>query len=201
MLGVLLLSLCLLTACGSSSMSKEQAAQSLQGIQPGEARAVGDGVVFRMHRIGVPPTDASGWQRAVATQGGFSVDMPLPFNELSTHSTTTDGVRMRSDTIGGKTPGLLAVSATCIAREDGTLGPGDPPKTGETQHTSPNAATTRTLTVHGRICTMTVEAQGADPMPDPSITRRFLDSLVVEPAPPTFAPALWSPNPPPAGGP
>lgn len=185
----------LCVACGPSA--REQAASRLEGIQPGEARDLGEGVVLRLHRVGVSAPDG-GWQRARSSQGGFEVDMPLAFNDLSTHALTTDGVRLRTDTIGGKTPGLVSISATCTAREDGALGPAGAagPKSGETERQDPFPAHSRTRVLDGRSCVMVVEAQGTEALPDAAIRQRFFDSLGVGPTPPSFAPELWKPNPP-----
>lgn len=42
-----------------------------------------------MHRVGVRADDGSGWHLAVSSKGSFSVLMPIPFNDFTTHDATT----------------------------------------------------------------------------------------------------------------
>ena len=45
---------------------------------------------LEMHRTAVNEPDASGWHLAVSSKGGFSVRMPIPFNDFSVHSTDSN---------------------------------------------------------------------------------------------------------------
>jgi len=59
--------------------------------------------VVEMHRQGVSEKDANGWYPADSTLGGFSVLMPIPFNDFSISSRRTDGSPLRMDCLGGRT--------------------------------------------------------------------------------------------------
>jgi hypothetical protein len=54
---------------------------------------------LEMHRVGVNADDGSGWHQAVSTKGTFSVRVPIPFNDFTTHDAATGEV---SHAIGGK---------------------------------------------------------------------------------------------------
>jgi len=54
---------------------------------------------LEMHRVGVSADDGSGWHLAVSSKGSFSVRLPIPFNDFSTHDPTTGEV---SHVVGGK---------------------------------------------------------------------------------------------------
>jgi hypothetical protein len=125
LLGVVRLAAALLGsgAAMPAAAAQSDVAQKLAGIQPGDEREIGDGVFLKLHRVQARDPIAGGWQRATSTEGGFSVEVPLPFNDFRTRATTTDGVELRAHSIGGKTAGLLAWSATCNVRRDGKLSP------------------------------------------------------------------------------
>lgn len=163
-----------LAACHDTSLSAAMA-QQLEGIQPGEERAVGDGVFFKMHRMQATQPLGDGWQRATSTEGGFSVELPLAFNDLRMRGQTTDLVEMRTHTVGGKTAGLLAWSASCVVRRDGKILKPTPDTI--TALGSPTKAYQRTVAVDGMVCALIVEAQGADPLPPEADRLRFLRSL------------------------
>ncbi len=152
----------------------------MANLRPGEEREIDDGVFLKLLRLQATDPLGGGWQRAVSSEGGFSVEVPLPFNEIRTRAIAkTDGVEIRSHTVGGKTPGLLAYSATCVARRDGKLGedghaPG-PEKT-ESKGT-PVAAWVRSIELDDRTCVLVVEQQGSDPLPSEADRRRFLGSF------------------------
>ncbi len=169
---------CLLavSACKKPGASREEMAKALEGIQPGEEREVAPGVSMKMFRIQATSPLADGWQLAQSTEGGFSVELPLAFNDFRQRAKTEDGVELRSHSIGGKTPGLLAWSATCVARRDGKLGPdGHAPKP-EKIETHANAVS-RFVEWDDRNCVLVVEAQGSDPLPPEADRTRFLRSL------------------------
>jgi hypothetical protein len=159
--------------------SREEVAKALDGIQPGEERAFGDGVTMKMFRIGATAPLTGGWHLATSTEGGFTVELPLPFNDFRVRAKATDGVEIRSHSIGAKSPGLLAWTATCMARRDGKLGPDERPPAPERTEAlgSPIRAWTRTVDWDDRACVLTVEAQGTDPLPPEDDRVRFLRSL------------------------
>jgi hypothetical protein len=119
-----------------------------------------------------------GWQPATSIEGGFAVELPLPYNDARVRGTATDGVEIRVHMLAGKTPGLLSWNAACTVRRDQTLGPaaGDPSDTTELKGTPP-IAESRTMRFADRRCTLIVEAQGADPLPEKRIRTQFLQSF------------------------
>jgi hypothetical protein len=44
---------------------------------------------LEMHRAGANTDNGSGWHLAVSTKGSFSVLLPLPFNDFTTHDAST----------------------------------------------------------------------------------------------------------------
>ena len=166
----------LLVACTNTTTRSEVAA-SLEGIQPGEERAIGD-ATMEMHRMQAMAPLGDGWHRASSTKGGFSVELPLPFNDFRIRALATDGVGIHTDALGGKTPGLLSWMASCITRADGTAGP-ESPEPGDTTGLvgDPPKAHQRTVVTEDRTCVLIVEAQGSDPLPDEATRLRFLRSL------------------------
>lgn len=175
---------CLAGNLGCRDGVKAQTAKALEGITEGEERAYGgDGgaIKFRSHRIAAESPIGEGWHRAVSTKGGFSVDLPLPFNDFRSRANAEDGVEVYVDAIGAKTAGLLAWTAYCISRADGTLGPADrkKPAAGEEVLGRPPKAHQRTIISSNRMCTAIVEAQGTDALPPESVRRRFLDSFTL----------------------
>lgn len=149
-------------------------AERLAGIQPGEEREISPGVHMKMHRIQATNPVEGGWHRAVSTEGAFSVELPLAFNDFRTRTETTDRVEIRSHSIGAKTPGLLAWSATCIGRRDGKALEGPVPDRVEAKG---DKAFVRTVDGDGMRCVLVVEAQGSDALPSASDRERFFRSL------------------------
>jgi hypothetical protein len=54
---------------------------------------------LEMHRAGVNVADGSGWHLGVSTKGSFSIRLPIPFNDFTTHDPRTGEV---SHVVGGK---------------------------------------------------------------------------------------------------
>jgi hypothetical protein len=54
---------------------------------------------LEMHRVGVSADDGTGWHPAVSTKGTFSIRLPIPFNDFTTHDARTGEV---SHAVGGK---------------------------------------------------------------------------------------------------
>lgn len=84
------LSLLLAVAATRMSMAEDSAAKEQKPV-------------VEMHRQGVSEKDAHGWYPADSTLGGFSVLMPIPFNDFSISSRRTDGSPLRMDCLGGRT--------------------------------------------------------------------------------------------------
>jgi hypothetical protein len=77
---------------------------------------------LEMHRVGVNADDGSGWHRAVSTKGTFSVRVPIPFNDFTTHDTATGQV---SHAVGGKSSEgikFMAVEIPVTAKTPSDLG-------------------------------------------------------------------------------
>ncbi len=175
------LAVLLLAACRSRSDDRAAVADALAGILPGEEREIGKGVFMTMHRIQATSPLGDGWNLARSTEGGFSVELPLPFNDFRIRAETTDHVALRTHSVGAKTaaPGLLAWSASCVVRRDGKLGPeGRPPGRDETE-TKGTKAVQRTVELEGIACVLVVEAQGTEPLPPRAESERFLRSLKI----------------------
>lgn len=54
---------------------------------------------LEMHRVGVRADDGSGWHLAVSSKGSFSVLLPIPFNDFTTHDAATGET---AHVVGGK---------------------------------------------------------------------------------------------------
>jgi hypothetical protein len=67
---------------------------------------------LEMHRTGVNAIDKSGWQLAESSRGGFSVRMPIPFNDFSVRTTDPNIGDMEMHTVGGKSTEGIKISVT-----------------------------------------------------------------------------------------
>ena len=77
---------------------------------------------LEMHRVGVNADDGSGWHSAVSTKGSFSVRLPIPFNDFTTHDARTGET---SHVIGGKSSEgikFMAVESPVTAKTPDDLG-------------------------------------------------------------------------------
>jgi hypothetical protein len=77
---------------------------------------------LEMHRAGVSADDGSGWHAAVPTKGSFSIRVPIPFNDFTTHDASNGDV---SHVIGGKSSEgikFMAVELPVTARTPADLG-------------------------------------------------------------------------------
>lgn len=61
----------------------------LAAIVPATPAVVQAQPKLEMHRVGVSADDGSGWHLAVSSKGSFSVRLPIPFNDFTTHDATT----------------------------------------------------------------------------------------------------------------
>jgi len=68
---------------------------------------------IQMHRVQVSEKDGDGWYPARSTNGGFSVLLPLPFNDFSVPGDGSSEV-LRSEVVGGKSTEGIKFSATRI---------------------------------------------------------------------------------------
>lgn len=179
----------------------ESARNAFADMKLGEKQEMAPGVFMTMHQANAENPVDGGWHRGTSTQGAFSIELPLPFNDFRITGPASDGGDLDTDTLGAKTPGLLAYSATCItspvAFPDGqcgkTLGKiGDAAEVPEARGDM-SGFEAETDKAHGqcwidesakRTCFLIIETQGEDAMPDPKDRRRFFDSFdpTVEPA-------------------
>jgi hypothetical protein len=77
---------------------------------------------LEMHRVGVSADDGTGWHAAVSTKGAFSIRLPIPFNDFSTHDARAGEV---SHAVGGKSSEgikFMAVETPVTAKTPDDLG-------------------------------------------------------------------------------
>jgi hypothetical protein len=74
---------------------------------------------MKMHRIQAGEPDASGWMIAASTEGGFSVRLPLRFNDFTIVEPDLKGQTLRTFTVGAKSQEGIKFSATRIAYRKG----------------------------------------------------------------------------------
>ena len=77
---------------------------------------------LEMHRVGVSADDGTGWHSAVSTKGAFSIRLPIPFNDFSTHDARAGEV---SHAVGGKSSEgikFMAVEMPVTAKTPEDLG-------------------------------------------------------------------------------
>jgi hypothetical protein len=63
---------------------------------------------LEMHRVEISNDDGSGWHRATSSKGSFSISLPIPFNDFTTHAATGEA----SHVIGAKSAEGIKYSAT-----------------------------------------------------------------------------------------
>jgi hypothetical protein len=161
------------------AQSKPPAAASVADPRASEERSLGHGAFIKMHRTQATAPLGDGWNIATSTEGGYSVELPLPFNDFRTRAIGKDHVDTRSYSIAATTPGRLGWAATCNARRDGKLSTdGGAPGVDKTETVgTPVEAYTRTVDFNGMACTLVVQAQGTDPLPSLDDVHRFFQSL------------------------
>jgi hypothetical protein len=176
----------LTVGCKGGEPTPEQVAASasarlakVAALAPGVEGETAPGVFMTMDRTQATDPIGDGWHRATSTRGGFSVELPLAFNDFRIRSRALDGVEVRSFTVGGKSPGKLSWLATCTSRADGSLAPEGtelPPDRIEMKG-DPPVAQQRMVSDDFGLCVLIVEAQGTDPLPPEADRLRFLRSL------------------------
>jgi hypothetical protein len=67
---------------------------------------------LEMHRVGVSADDGSGWHLAVSSKGSFSVLLPIPFNDFTTHDAATGET---THVVGGKSTEGIKFAAVELA--------------------------------------------------------------------------------------
>jgi hypothetical protein len=74
---------------------------------------------MKMHRIQAGEPDASGWIVAASTEGGFSVRLPLKFNDFTLEASDAKDEMLRSFGIGSKSQEGIIFSATRVVYRKG----------------------------------------------------------------------------------
>jgi hypothetical protein len=72
-----------------------------------------------MHRLQAGEPDASGWMLAASTEGGFSVKLPLKFNDFRIDVADTKEPVLRSHSIGTRSSEGIKFSATRVVYRKG----------------------------------------------------------------------------------
>ncbi len=152
------------------SIDRDRVSAQFADLQPGEEREV-NGLTVKIHRIQATAPIGDGWHRGTSTDGMFSVELPLPFNDFSIGRPGDDRVHGRMHLVGAKSPGLLSWAASCGLPRDRTSAPVDRTEAKGT------TAVQRTVDLDGLSCVLIVEAQGSDPLPPDADIERFLRSL------------------------
>lgn len=74
---------------------------------------------MKMHRVQAGEPDASGWMPATSTEGGFSVRLPLKFNDFTIVEADPKAPALRTFTVGTKSQEGIKFSATRIVYRKG----------------------------------------------------------------------------------
>ncbi len=74
---------------------------------------------MKMHRLQAGEPDASGWMVAASTEGGFSVRLPLKFNDFTIVESDPKAPTLRTFTVGAKSQEGIKFSATRIVYRKG----------------------------------------------------------------------------------
>lgn len=72
-----------------------------------------------MHRVQAGEPDASGWMMAASTEGGFSVRLPLKFNDFTLVESDPKAPTLRTFTVGAKSREGIKLTATRIVYRKG----------------------------------------------------------------------------------
>jgi hypothetical protein len=143
--------------------------------KPGQEIEVRTGFFITFHRMQASAKLKDGWHRAVSTGGAFSVEIPVKFNDLMMRVAATDGVEVRVDVLGGPV-GTVKWAASCSRRKDGTRGPKNVKIEDKTERIG-DRAWARRMELGPRICSLTVETTGTDPLPPEADIKRFFNSI------------------------
>lgn len=163
-------------------------------VKLGEKTEMAPGVFMTMYKANEENPVDGGWHRGTSTNGKFSVELPLPFNDFRITAQAKDGGDLQTDTVGAKTPGLLAYSATCISSStefpedqcDKTLGKIGRATAIDGDRDGMKGMEAKMDTAHGqcwaaadakRTCFLIVESQGEDALPGAEDRARFFESF------------------------
>lgn len=74
---------------------------------------------MKLHRVQAGEPDASGWMLAASTEGGFSVRLPLRFNDFTIAESDPKAPVLRSFTVGARSQEGIKFSATRMVYRKG----------------------------------------------------------------------------------
>lgn len=75
---------------------------------------------MKMHRVQAGEPDASGWMVAASTEGGFSVRLPLKFNDFTIAESDPKAPVLRTYIVGAKSQEGIKFTATRIVYRKGS---------------------------------------------------------------------------------
>jgi hypothetical protein len=174
--------ICALAANASADPDADAMMQKVLEAPRGTEVKLADDTFMTMFRVAVKPTAKGGWAHARSTAGGFTVDLPVSFNDYAMRTTATDKVDLQVFAVGGMATDVKW-SAVCMARGDRTLSPaGQPvPEDHIDALGDPVRAYARTVVLHERVCLLTVEAIGTAALPSEKDRKRFFASFQTKP--------------------
>jgi hypothetical protein len=152
-----------------------------------------------MHRVQAGEPDAAGSVLATSTEGGFSVRLPIKFNDFTVIDNDPAAAVARSFTVGGVTPDGVKLSATRVVYREGASaerffakltarGASGPRPAGGPSATrtvdlvdrSSSAVVYQRAVLAGEtLILLAVEAPGAPSVPPPKMATAFFDSLQI----------------------
>ncbi|MEO7736491.1 MAG: hypothetical protein ABIY55_36365 [Kofleriaceae bacterium] len=143
--------------------------------KPGHEVEVRTGLFLTFHHLQASAKLKVGWHRAVSAGGAFSVEIPVKFNDLMMRMAATDGVEIRVDVLGGPV-GTVKWTTSCARPKDSTRGPKYVKIEDKTERIG-DRAWARRMELGPRICSLTVETTGTDPLPPEADVKRFFNSI------------------------
>lgn len=94
-------------------------ASLLAGLFAGAAFAQTLPAGMTMHRLQAGEPDATGWMLAKSTEGGFSVRLPLKFNDFTLAESNPKAAALRTFTVGARSQEGIKFTATRIVYRKG----------------------------------------------------------------------------------
>lgn len=148
-----------------------------------------------MHRVQAGEPDASGWMHAASTEGGFSVRLPLKFNDFTLAESDPQAPVLRTFTVGARSREGIKLTATRIAYRKGAQSAraffagfekrgtarqaGNRRSVDVVQTEGANVSYQRAVLLESDLLLMVVESPRAHDATARDLATRFFDSLVV----------------------